>query len=350
MEKFEATDIVSVQFCICFKSGKQVKSNAVPIADGPKEAPKPSKQDEINTVPVADGVQEALKEIVIETLKEWESMNGGWVLFEYAEQYPVKAKLRADYSIDEFDKIRYLYTFQNAPIETNLFDDKYDISYYLVVYVLKSGKRIVGVRLARGLKALLAARNRIVQILDDSLTTLDKDVLKLDSTFDFVIDEQFVYILHSTGFESIAQVDEKILNRAKEKALELQKRISFVDFTGIADHAAEHKRSARLVAAVWSRKNLDTLSAAKVKRYARGTEVEFTETNGVIRPHAGHEAGLLEAIDYRRYAVDIDSDGAKVFIALSRKRAQRPPKAKTAKAGESKKSKRKVTKGSTEKK
>lgn len=343
MEKFEATDIVSVQFCICFKSGKRVKSNALPIAEGAEEAPKPSKQDEINTVPVADGVQESLKGIVIETMKEWESMDGGWVRFEYAEQYPVKAKLRADYSIDEFDKIRHLYTFQNAPIETNLFDDKYEISYYLVVYTLKSGKRIVGVRLARGLKALLAARNRIVQILDDTLTTLDKDVLKLDNTFDFVIDDQFVYILHSTGFESIAQVDEKILNRAKDKALELHKRISFVDFTGIADHAAKHKRSARLVAAVWSRKNLDTLSATKVKRFARGTEVEFTETNGVIKPLAGHEAGLLEAIDYRRYAVDIDTDGAKVFIALSRKRAQRPPKVKEATAKPAKMAKKVVS-------
>jgi hypothetical protein len=164
--------------------------------------------------------------------------------------------------------------------------------------------------------------------MDDSLTTLDRDVLKLDNAFDFVIDEQFVYILHSSGFESIAQVDEKILDRAKEKALELQQRIAFVDFTGIADHAAKHKRSARLVAAVWSRKNLDTLSATKVKRFARHTEVEFIETNGVIKPLDGHEAGLLEAIDYRRYRVDIDTDGAKVFIALSRKRAQRPPKAK----------------------
>lgn len=233
MEKFEILDIDTVQFCICFKAGAQ---------------------DEINTVPVADGVQETLKDIVIETMREWETMDGGWVPFEYAEQYPIKAKLRADHAMDEFDKIRHLYTFQNAPLETNLFDDKYEISYYLAVYTLKSGKRIVGVRQARGLKALLAARNRIVQIIDDSLTTLDQDVLKLDNAFDFVIDEQFVYILHSSGFESIAQVDEKILNRAKEKALELQQRISFVDFTGIADHASKHKRSARLVAAVWSRR------------------------------------------------------------------------------------------------
>lgn len=277
-------------------------------------------------VPVASEVQDALKSMVGETMREWATMDGNWVPFEYAEQYPVKAKLRADHSIDEFDKIRDLYGILNPPIETNLFDYKYDINYYLVIYELKSGGRIVGVRRASGLKALLSARNRIVQFIDDSLTSLDQDVFKLDSEFDFVIDAEYVYILHSSGFESIAEVDSKTLNRAKEKALELQERISFVDFTGIADHASKHKRSARLVAAVWSRKNLDTLSATKVKRFARGTEVEFTETNGVIRPLDGHEAGLLEAIDYRRYAVDIDEDGVKVFVATSRKRAKRPPK------------------------
>lgn len=319
MEAFEESDIVSVQFCVCFKSGRK---------------------DEVSMVPVASGVQDTLKSMVTETMREWASMEGNWVPFEYAEQYPEKAKLRADHSIDEFDKIRYLYGIQNAPVETNLFDDKYEISYYLVIYQLKSGTRLVGVRRARGLKALLSARNRIVQIMDDSLTNLDRDVLKLDSEFDFVIDDQYVYILHSSGFESIAEVDSKILNRAKEKALELQQRIPFVDFTGIADHAAKHKRSARLVAAVWSRKNLDTLSATKVKRFARNTEVEFTEASGVIKPLDGHEAGLLEAIDYRRYAVDIDKDGVKVFVALSRKRAKRPPKAKEEDAEPAKKAKK----------
>lgn len=307
MEAFEEFDIVSVQFCVCFKSGRE---------------------DEISTVPVAVGVQDTLKSMVTETMREWASMEGNWVRFEYAEQYPSKAKLRADHSVEEFDKIRFLYAVQNAPLETNLFDAKEEISYYLVVYVLKSGKRLVGVKQASQLKGLLAARNRLVQILDDSLTMLNADVLRLDKDFDFVIDDQFVYILHSTGFENIAEVDAKILNRAKEKALELQQRITFVDFTGIADHAAKHKGSARLVAAVWSRKDLDSLSATKVKQFARDTEVEFTEAKGVIRPLDGHEAGLLEAIDYRRYAVDIDEDGVKVFVALSRKRAKRPPKAK----------------------
>lgn len=304
MEAFEESDIVSVQFCVCFKAGRE---------------------DEVSMVPVASGVQDTLKDIVIETMREWASMNSNWVQFEYAEQYPEKAKLRAEHASDEFDKIRYLYSIVNPPVETNLFDYKYDINYYLVIYELKSGSRMVGVRRARGLKALLSARNRIVQIIDDSLTALDQDVLKLDSEFDFVIDAEHVYILHSSGFESIAEVDRKILSRAREKALDLHERISFVDFTGIADHAAKHKRSARLVAAVWSRKNLDTLSATKVKRFARHTEVEFTEMNGVIRPAAGHEVGLLEAIDYRRYAVDIDEDGVKIFVATSRRRARRPP-------------------------
>lgn len=319
METFEESDVISVQFCVCFKSGRH---------------------DVVSAVPVAPSVQDTLKSIATETIREWATMDGNWVPFEYAEQYPEKAKLRADHSIEEFDKIRYLYGIQNPPIETNLFDDKYEISYYLVIYVLKSGTRLVGVRRARGLKALLSARNRLVQIMDDSLTTLDRDVLKLDTEFDFVIDAQYVYILHSSGFESIAEVDTKILNRAREKALELHERIAFVDFTGIADHAAKHKRSARLVAAVWSRKNLDSLSATKVKRFARNTEVDFTEVNGVIRPHDGHEAGLLEAIDYRRYAVDIDDDGVKVFVAMSRKRAKRPPKAKEEGAMPLKKSKK----------
>lgn len=321
MEVIEETDIAGVQFCVCFKSDRK---------------------DEVSSIPVSAEVQKSLKGMIVETQREWSSMDGGWVRFEYAEQYPSKAKLRAEHTVEEFDKIRYLYGIENAPIETNLFDVKYDISYYLVIYTLNSGSRVVGVKQASQLKGLLSSRNRIVQIIDDSLILLDRDVLRLDKDFDFIIDDTFVYILHSTGFENIAAVDEKMLSRAREKALELHQRVSFVDFTGIADHAAKHKRSARLVAAIWSNKELDTLSAAKVKRWANRTEVEYTEVAGLITPSVGNEAALLQILDYRRYAMDIDSKGVKVFEALSRRRAKRPAKAKSEEEKSQKKGGKKI--------
>lgn len=312
MNAIDPKEISQVEFCVCLE---------------------PEEKEVFLTVPVSAEVQGALKEMLVDTIKEWDSIDSGWIPFEYAEQYAHKEKIKTPTDGSEFEKLKLLFGLKNLTSTTDIVGSQEDLIYYLVIYTMKNGERYVGVKRATQLKGLLSARGRLIRWLGDSLKILDMDVLKLDSDFDFVIDDKHVFILRTSGFEYIADVDEKTLSKAAEKAIGLQTKLPFIDFTGIADYVGTHKRSARLVAALSARNDLNEISAEKLKDWAKNTDVELEEEKGIIRPAKGSEEGLLQIIDYRRYSVNIDMGEVKVFIAQSRRPAKRKSDKPKIKAG-----------------
>jgi hypothetical protein len=98
MNAIDPKDIDQVEFCVCLE---------------------PEAKEIFLTVPVSAEVQGALKEMLVDTIKEWDSIDSGWIPFEYAEQYAHKEKIRSSTDGDEFEKLKFLFGLKNLTSTTS---------------------------------------------------------------------------------------------------------------------------------------------------------------------------------------------------------------------------------------
>jgi Kiwa protein KwaB-like len=151
-------------------------------------------------------------------------------------------------------------------IDTGALADPKKIVYYFGVFRDNRGRKLTGVRQATQFKG--AFKGRFLSVIDDTLRIVTDRVFKLDDQFDFLITAQYVYILHPAGFERIADIEEFASAKAYERTLALGATVKFIDFGGLADYVAKHKRGARLVAALNGRNDLHTIKRAKFVKAA----------------------------------------------------------------------------------
>src|SRR5437868_3544326 len=116
-------------------------------------------------------------------------------------------------------------------------------------------------------------------------------LFKLDNQFDFLITRDYIYILHPTGFERIAEIEAFSLARAQEVALSLGEKVKFLDFTSVAEFVGGHKRAARLVAALSARDDLATIKRTMFYRAATETGVTLVKSGHKMAPARGSEIG-----------------------------------------------------------
>jgi hypothetical protein len=298
IEGFDHNKIKNTDFCICSE---------------------PENEEIIFKVPVSEDIQVALKEMLNETFKQWSLIEGEWNEFELSEQYASKEKLLKDLDDKEIEKLQNLFNKNNYSINSEVLSKPEDFIYYFVVFTDNKNNRLVAVKRASKMKGLLGQRNRLMKLVDDTLKIVNHSVFRLDNDFDFVITKEKVYILRPTSLEYIADVDSFVKEKAKEKALDLGKKIKFINFESISEFASSHKSAARLVASISVRKNLEKINKDKLLAYAKKTGVDFENKNGMLNPKQGYEVAFLEVLDRRRYEVDLENDEPEAFVASSRR-------------------------------
>jgi hypothetical protein len=176
----------------------------------------------------------------------------------------------------------------------------------------------VAVRQATQFKG--AFKGRFFSVIDNTLRLIPDRVFKLDDRFDFLLTALHVYILHAAAFERIAEVEAFVSARAHALTLELGTVVKFIDFTGLANYVANHKRGARLVAALKTRTDLHTIKRPLFEKAAKETGVELENAGRKLIPREGSELGFLEMLDDRRYTTALRSGSKPAFVASSRRR------------------------------
>jgi hypothetical protein len=164
-----------------------------------------------------------------------------------------------------------------------------------------------------------AFKGRFLSIIDDTLQMVSDRVFKLDNQFDFLITAQHVYILHPTGFERIAEIEEFASAKARQMALALGETVRFLDFTGLAEYVAKHKRAAKLVTALNGRSDLQRIKRAMFCKAAKETGVALEKAGRKMTPAKGSEIGCLELLDHRRYTTTLGLSPKPAFVASSRR-------------------------------
>ncbi len=264
-------------------------------------------------VPVADSVQGLLEEMLQTTL---DALGAGEIAeYEFAERYESVSALQKSLEHDELEVVRALTTVVPSDIKGAAIDDS--IFFYLVRFYAADGQCLTGVRRATYFKSVLKQRHRLIRIVDDTLTSVQDNLFKLDWDFDFLLTPSDVFILRPSNFEAIAGVDEAIAVRIPEKVKDLQTRISFLGFDTVAVAAGEKKRVARMVASIASRTDLETIDKDLFLAHATQTHVVLNLENGRYVPTPESVRAMLEILDRRRYHMNLSGAG-EAFVAGSR--------------------------------
>ena len=106
--------------------------------------------------------------------------------------------------------------------------------------------------------------------------------------------------------------------KAEEMTLRLGDTVKFLDFTGLAQVVAKHKRAARLVAALKARSDLGSIKRSMFPG-GRRTGVKLEKVGRKLVPKAGDEIGCLELLDHRRYTTALKAGPKPAFVATSRR-------------------------------
>lgn len=268
-------------------------------------------------VPVANNVKKVLISMIEDTVDEL-GLNSNLKLEPYdpSQKYGVKERLQLSLNDGMAHKICSFYEANNILTDSHALDDLDGLVFYYAIFHDSKNRKLVGIRRASQFKGVVKAR--LIRMIDETLKLLEDNIFKLDRDFDYLVTNQTIYILRASGFEFTADLEEYILKRAQEKTEELGKSISFIDFSSITQYVSTHKRSARLVASLSSRKDLDKISGRNLKNACKKQSVEILSENGKIKPAPGHEHAFLNLLDRRRYHVSLIDHVDEIYEASNR--------------------------------
>lgn len=269
-------------------------------------------------VPIDVGVRNALKTILRETIDAFEEIEGEWEVHDISEDYGERRRiyaLRADPLFQTMSDIFDSGTLAELP---DLQNHLPELHYYFARYVDHTGRVIVGVKKARNAKATLAAQNKLVRLVDNSLQLIEERVLRLDRYFDVLITADHVFVLEPRPMEQVAQLVQQVAASATAKVQAIHDAVTFLDLSRVREKIGRHPKLARIAHSVASNPNLALLQRSVIEELARAQGIRFKEVDGRLLCNVTDEAKLLEILDARRYHLDLTATGAVPYRATAR--------------------------------
>lgn len=248
---------------------------------------------------------------------------GDWQEYSLSQDYGHIERVYASRSDEIFKDLSDLYDIEALDYMSNLVEHANRVDYYFVIYRDKKDRKLMGVRRAAQLKTTLAARNRLVQLIDDTMVLVENPVFRLDIDFDGIIGKMNIFFSNFLAMEYIANITNKVAKAAEQKIPVLAEKVAFLDFSGFAADIAKHPRTARLLVAISNRPNLDMYDRDEILRQAAAQGVSFTNKGEpVLKCRSADKHKLLEVLDDRRWISRNATDGAIPYRASSRQRTK----------------------------
>lgn len=271
-------------------------------------------------VPVDAGVQSALHEMVQATWNTMQRDEDGPRKYEPSEKHGSIEYLTLSLDDAMASSVRKLHEAVNLDIEAATLSDPTDVFCYFVRLTDKKKRRLTALRRASQFKGVLKSKNRLVRMLDDTLSIIEDTVFRLDTDFDLLADDVNIHILRPSGFEFAGHLQEAVLAAVPENIRGVRTDLPYVDFSGIAAYAEKHPRAARYLASIRGQGETRNIDKAALRRLCKINKVDVKNVRGKILVAAGHEMGFLEVLDRRRYELELVRGKPERFKAGSRTR------------------------------
>jgi len=272
-------------------------------------------------VPVDNNVQAALLDMVCETQKAMQNITEVPEEYQPSEKYAAIEYLTLSLEEDLVAELKALHEVNNLPEDPDAFEQINECFAYFAKIIDDDGNRITAVRRSSQFKALIKKRNKLIRCVDNTLKILDDTVFKLDNDFDFLIQNNVIYILRPSGLEFTAQLQGAVMAAVPSNIAAIAEEIEFVDFNSISDYAQQHPRAARYIASIKSQSEAHNINKEKLTSFCQRTGVTVTEIDGKLQIDDSEVMGFLEILDRRRYEIDLVEDAdPEIYRAPSRSR------------------------------
>ena len=269
-------------------------------------------------LPVDAGVQAALREMAKATWHAMQNDSGEPRRYEPSEKHEATEYLYLPLGDKLVASVRGLHKAANLDIDAKALAEPTEVFCYFAYLTDKKKRRLTALRRATHFKGVLKSKNRLVRILDDTLSIIEDTVFRLDNDFDLLVDDTNVHVLRPSGFEFAGKLQQAILAAVPENIEAIRTDLAFVEFDGIEAYAAKHPLAARYLASIRGQAETKNIDRAALKKLCESTGVEITDTKGRIAIADGHEMGFLEVLDRRRYEVELVKGQPERFKAGSR--------------------------------
>lgn len=275
-------------------------------------------------VPIVDEAKDSLISILVETQSKLIERSPEPHRYEPSQKYGTTDHLWVSHNDSIAQRIDDLYkSTENIPLDPRAIDQPDALRFYFVIFRIQDGRKVVGIKRAAQFKAIVTARNRLLQISPKALRPVHDNIFKLDHEFDFIADSQRVTILYPAGFEQIADTDNFIRMGAQIALEGVRKRIPFIDFSTVGDYVKGSIRGAKLITSIGMSDNLEDIRLELLCSGCERNDIRLIECNGKFAPSPGHEKAFLEYLDGRRYTFDAVAAPTDRYLAKYRQRVRR---------------------------
>ena len=270
-------------------------------------------------IPTDSTLKAEFQEMLEETQLQWQKCEEMAREYDPAEIYPSRARLELPSDSFLLGNLSELYNAENIPIEASRIQELPKLFAYFCIFRfgdVQNREKILAIRKAVQFKGL--AKQRLVQWFDDSLHYVEDKFFKLDKEFDIVVTPTRVMILKPKSFESIARLDDVILETAGENLVRMSACVPYIEVSELTEYAKAHKRAARLIASIVARGDLVNTSERLFKEQCARCGVPLVCNNGKVYPAEKAELAFLNVLDRRRYTVSLIEDTHEKYEATSR--------------------------------
>lgn len=271
-------------------------------------------------IPTTPETKTAMIEVLSETLRIFDDIEGDWEPFDVSEDYGSPRRIYVERNSDLFRELSDIFDMGALDALANVDDHAADIDYYFCEFYDDQNRKIVGIKKATQFKATLAARNKLVRLVDDTLQLIEEKVLKIDPVFDALITDRFIFVLKPRAVDYIADIVSQVAGAAAEKVQTIHDAIAFLDLARIKDKIAKHPKMARIAASVAAREDLGRFQRDRIVALANQHGIVFKEVDGRLQCRVTDETKLLEILDARRYHLDLTDEGGDAYRASARQR------------------------------
>lgn len=238
-------------------------------------------------------------------------------LFSPAEKYSSEEHLQLPLATEYVTDLVTTIGLQNLPSDVNALVSIAELEYYYVVFTDNQHRKLFAFRRATQFKGVV--KSKLTVINGGVLVLMDTPVFRLDNDFDYIVDNQNIYILRPSGFEFTTNVHGAVIQSATANATTIAASVTFLDISRIRTYAGTHVRAARLLAAIRSRNDLHLIDRQLLTTACQQFGILISQNQaGAIGPDDGHEYDFLCIIDRRAYTATLIPNQPEKYEAASR--------------------------------
>ncbi len=277
-------------------------------------------KQEFACVPVDSDVQDALQDIAKDTWRLMIKDQEGPRSYEPSEKHGSIEYLFLPLTSEWATSLVNLHNANQLPVDSKALNKPEKITSYFCRLTDNRNRSLTGLRRASQFKGILKSRNRLIQMIDDTIQVVPDNVFKLDSDFDLLVDSNQIHILRPSGFEFAGNLQSAIQDAAPLNASAIGRDLPFVNFDSIDQYARRHTRAARYLASINSQAETKNIDKTLLVSLCNQTDVAIEEKDGQINIKRGHELGFLEVLDRRRYEINLVREQPEHYRAASRRK------------------------------